>query len=101
MAKQRVNVDILVEDWIEVSEAESPKAFAAWRQWRAQALGCHSDAGKAFTVPSEFPPMTQHAANDYVGVLSQIRKSNGWTGESARLPMEPRPWRAPGQVTAQ
>lgn len=89
--KQHTDVDILVEDWIAVSEAQEPMAFAAWRDWRREALGANF-VPKAFTVPTTFPPATGAAVSEYVGILGQIRKSIGWSESRSKLPTDARPW---------
>lgn len=91
--RDTVSIDVLVEDWISVSEEENPIAFKAWIEWRRYALNCHF-VPKLFTVPSLFPPGTQQAANDYAGAVTSIRKSIGWNSDRAKLPRDIQPWHA-------
>lgn len=92
MAKKYIDVDALVEDWTEVNRAENPSAHRAWADFRRISLGCHF-VPETYTVPTLFPPGTQAAADEYAGVVAQIRQSIKWNGERAKLPADIAPWR--------
>jgi len=84
-------IEALTEDWVGITQSDDPICYQAWLRWRHDELGCHIEP-KAFTVPSEMPPVTQAAAKEYIATLRQIRKLIGWNTTSAKLPKDPKAW---------
>lgn len=90
MAKKYIDVDALIEDWIEVSAEENSVAFSAWERFR-RSLRCYF-VPKSYTVPTLFPPTTVAEVNKYIAVCVDIRKSIGWNNQRARFPENVSPW---------
>ena len=70
-------VDDLVRPWIAVTQADEPKAFAAWADFRRDVLGARF-VPKAFTVPSLLPPTDRAGITAYIEAVKTIRASVGW-----------------------
>jgi hypothetical protein len=70
-------VDILTKGWLAITEKDDPIEFKAWANYRRDKFGCVF-IPKAFTVPTEFPPVTPEAEENYRAALSKIREAVGW-----------------------
>lgn len=85
------DIEVLTENWISIGRKEDPVAWNAWRDWRRAQLGAQIEPD-AFTVPTPFPPATIAAAREYIAIVQQIRASNGWKGQSAKLKTDVSAW---------
>lgn len=64
------------ETEFEIVSAElHPAAHKAWAQFRREVLGA-TFVPSRFTVPTLFPPQSDHGINAYVALVKQWRKEN-------------------------
>jgi hypothetical protein len=78
-------VEDAIKDWLVVNVKEDPTEHAAWVRFRADHLNALFVPDN-YTVPSAFPPSSDHEQEKYFAAIRTIRHSIHWVGTRAKIP---------------